>query len=83
MVSCTQCGGDLNPTLCISENVPVERVRNAYAMVDSADALLVAGSSLTVYSGRRFAMHAHKEENPSPSSIPETKADDLASSHRR
>ncbi|MEC7591654.1 MAG: NAD-dependent deacetylase, partial [Actinomycetota bacterium] len=62
------------------ENVPVERVRNAYAMVDSADALLVAGSSLTVYSGRRFAMHAHKDEKPiAIINSGETRADDLAS----
>ena len=30
----------------------------AYSLVDEADALLVAGSSLTVYSGYRFVRHA-------------------------
>ena len=40
------------------ENVPRERVERAFAMVDDADALLVAGSSLTVQSGLRFVRHA-------------------------
>ncbi|PRC50447.1 NAD-dependent deacetylase, partial [Mycobacterium sp. ITM-2017-0098] len=40
------------------ENVPKERVEQAYSLVDEADALLVAGSSLTVYSGYRFVRHA-------------------------
>jgi NAD-dependent SIR2 family protein deacetylase len=40
------------------ENVPKDRVDEAYSLVDGADALLVAGSSLTVYSGFRFVRHA-------------------------
>ncbi|MGB0973074.1 MAG: Sir2 family NAD-dependent protein deacetylase, partial [Mycobacterium sp.] len=40
------------------ESVPKARVEKAYSMVDGADALLVAGSSLTVYSGYRFVRHA-------------------------
>jgi NAD-dependent SIR2 family protein deacetylase len=40
------------------ENVPKDRVEQAYSVVDSGDALLVAGSSLTVYSGYRFVRHA-------------------------
>jgi len=46
------------------ENVPRERVARAYAMVDEAGALLVAGSSLTVMSGLRFVRHAHKRGIP-------------------
>jgi NAD-dependent SIR2 family protein deacetylase len=46
------------------ENVPRDRVAQAFALVDSlADddgALLVAGSSLTVLSGLRFVRHAHR-----------------------
>ena len=34
------------------------RVDEAYSLVDGADALLVAGSSLTVHSGYRFVRHA-------------------------
>jgi NAD-dependent SIR2 family protein deacetylase len=44
--------------------VPPERVARAYAMVDTAGALLVAGSSLTVMSGLRFVRHAHKAGIP-------------------
>lgn len=33
-------------------------VAQAYSMVEAADALLVAGSSLTVFSGYRFVRHA-------------------------
>ena len=40
------------------ENVPKDRVEQAYSLVDKADALLVAGSSLTVWSGYRFVRHA-------------------------
>jgi NAD-dependent SIR2 family protein deacetylase len=40
------------------ESVPKERVAQAYAVVDDADVLLVAGSSLTVFSGFRFVRHA-------------------------
>jgi len=40
------------------ENVPKERVAQSYSVVDGADALLVAGSSLTVFSGMRFVRHA-------------------------
>lgn len=53
------CGGVLKPDIVyFGEQVPRERVARAYAMVDAADALLVAGSSLTVHSGRRFVRHA-------------------------
>jgi len=40
------------------ENVPKDVVAGAYRMVEQADALLVAGSSLTVFSGYRFVRHA-------------------------
>jgi NAD-dependent SIR2 family protein deacetylase len=56
---CEFCGGVLKPEIVyFGENVPRERVDRAFALVDSADALLVAGSSLTVMSGLRFARHA-------------------------
>jgi NAD-dependent SIR2 family protein deacetylase len=40
------------------ENVPKAVVVQAYAVADQADALLVTGSSLTVFSGFRFVRHA-------------------------
>ncbi|MCC2322353.1 Sir2 family NAD-dependent protein deacetylase [Cellulomonas xiejunii] len=60
-----ECGGILKPDIVyFGENVPRERVERAYAMVDAADALLVAGSSLTVHSGRRFVRHAAQSGRP-------------------
>jgi len=38
--------------------VPKDIVAKAYSLVDQAEALLVAGSSLTVFSGYRFVRHA-------------------------
>lgn len=65
MVTCRACGGDLKPDVVyFGENVPGERVSESYAWVDNADSLLVVGSSLTVYSGRRFVIHAHKRGIP-------------------
>ncbi len=65
LVGCLSCGGVLKPDVVFfGENVPRERVARAYAMVDAAGALLVAGSSLTVMSGLRFVRHARKHGNP-------------------
>ncbi|OMC39979.1 NAD-dependent deacetylase [Mycobacterium sp. GA-1841] len=56
---CPACGGMLKPDIVyFGENVPKDRVEQAYSLVDAAQALLVAGSSLTVYSGYRFVRHA-------------------------
>ncbi|UZN03885.1 Sir2 family NAD-dependent protein deacetylase [Cellulomonas sp. S1-8] len=60
-----RCGGLLKPEIVyFGENVPRERVDRAFAMVEAADALLVAGSSLTVQSGRRFVRHAAQTGRP-------------------
>lgn len=62
---CPVCGGMLKPDFVyFGENVPKDRVARAYAMVDDAGALLVAGSSLTVMSGLRFVRHAAKDGKP-------------------
>lgn len=62
---CPLCGGMLKPDFVFfGENVPKDRVERAYAMVDDAGALLVAGSSLTVMSGLRFARKAAKDGKP-------------------
>ncbi|KLO27845.1 NAD-dependent deacetylase [Mycolicibacter heraklionensis] len=58
-VDCRHCGGILKPDIVyFGESVPKVRVAQAYSMVDDAEALLVAGSSLTVFSGYRFVRHA-------------------------
>jgi NAD-dependent SIR2 family protein deacetylase len=54
--ACAQCGGILKPDVVFfGEAVPRERVARAFDGVSQADALLVVGSSLMVYSGYRFA----------------------------
>jgi NAD-dependent SIR2 family protein deacetylase len=59
IVDCSNCGGMLKPDIVyFGESVPKDRVQQAYSLIDEADALLVAGSSLTVYSGYRFVRHA-------------------------
>ncbi len=63
--TCGVCGGRLKPhVVFFGENVPRERVEQCYAAVDAADALLVAGSSLTVMSGLRFVRRAAKAGIP-------------------
>jgi NAD-dependent SIR2 family protein deacetylase len=58
-LDCPSCGGMLKPDIVyFGENVPKDRVDQAFSLVDAADALLVAGSSLTVFSGYRFVRHA-------------------------
>lgn len=62
---CTRCGGDLKPDVVFfGENVPADRVQQCYRMVDQAEALVVLGSSLHVFSGRRFVKHAHQRDIP-------------------
>jgi NAD-dependent SIR2 family protein deacetylase len=62
---CPACGGTLKPDFVyFGENVPKDRVERSYRMVDEADALVVAGSSLTVMSGLRFVRHAAKDGKP-------------------
>ncbi|AHH21505.1 putative NAD-dependent protein deacetylase [Nocardia nova SH22a] len=65
MVDCARCGGMLKPDIVyFGENVPKDRVAAAFSLVDAADAILVAGSSLTVMSGLRFVRHAAKRGKP-------------------
>ncbi|MER7454088.1 NAD-dependent protein deacetylase [Nocardia beijingensis] len=65
MVDCARCGGLLKPDIVyFGETVPKERVAAAYELVEAADVLLVAGSSLTVMSGLRFVRHAAKRGRP-------------------
>ena len=59
IIDCPNCCGMLKPNIVyFGENVPKDRVGQAYTLVDEADVLLVAGSSLTVFSGYRFVRHA-------------------------
>ena len=56
---CTHCGGLLKPDVVFfGESVPRERVAAVREALARADAVLVAGSSLMVYSGYRFVEEA-------------------------
>jgi NAD-dependent SIR2 family protein deacetylase len=78
---CQKCGGVLKPDVVFfGENVPAERAEFAISCLDQADALLVAGTSLTVNSGLRFARAAAKADKPIVIvNLGPTKGDELAS----
>jgi NAD-dependent SIR2 family protein deacetylase len=63
--ACIRCGGALKPRVVFfGENVARELVAEAFACVDDADALLVAGTSLAVFSGYRFLRRARERGVP-------------------
>lgn len=62
---CVQCGGVLKPNVVFfGHNVAKPVVDEAYAAVARADALLVAGTSLAVFSGYRFLLRASELSIP-------------------
>jgi NAD-dependent SIR2 family protein deacetylase len=63
--SCKLCKGVYKPDVVFfGESVPSERVELALNLLEDSDVLLVAGSSLTVNSGYRFAKQASKSQKP-------------------
>ncbi|MDQ1546257.1 MAG: hypothetical protein QOH69_1161 [Actinomycetota bacterium] len=63
--ACSACGGVLKPDIVFfGEFVPREKFIEASALVQKADALLIAGSSLVVNSGIRLLDHATKRRIP-------------------
>ena len=63
--TCPRCDGLLKPDVVFfGENVPRVRVDTAQAALREADAMLVVGSSLMVYSGYRFARMAREAGKP-------------------
>ena len=77
--ACARCGGILKPDVVFfGEPVPRERVTLAFDGVAHADALLVVGSSLMVYSGFRFAEAATAAGKPIAAvNLGRTRADHL------
>ena len=77
--ACSACGGMLKPDVVFfGENVPKDRVETAMRHVEQADAMLVVGSSLMVYSGFRFVQSAAKAGKPIAAiNMGRTRADDL------
>lgn len=63
--ACLRCGGTLKPDVVFfGEGVPAARVERAFGFLEEADSLVVLGSSLTVYSGYRFAVAAARAGKP-------------------
>lgn len=79
VVGCVVCGGVLKPNVVFfGDNVPRERVQTCQDALQAADAMLVVGSSLQVYSGLRFCRQAAQQSTPIFSINPgETRADHL------
>ena len=62
---CPHCGGLVKPTVVFfGEPVPQEVTRLALQKIEEADALLVVGSSLTVWSGYRLVRAARDAGKP-------------------
>jgi NAD-dependent deacetylase sirtuin 4 len=78
--ACEACGGVIKPDVVFfGENVPKEWVEDAWRLFAEGDVLLVAGSSLTVYSGRRFIYRAQQDGVPiAIVNIGPTRADEMA-----
>ena len=77
--ACPNCGGQLKPSVVFfGENVPRATVDDATRALEAADAMLVVGSSLMVYSGYRFCVWAQKMGKPIAAiNLGRTRADPL------
>lgn len=63
--ACSVCGGMLKPDVVFfGEYIPVTKFQEAEQLVNTSDALLVAGSSLVVNSGIRFLERARRRKLP-------------------
>jgi len=78
---CPHCGGTLMPDVVFfGDNVPPARTAQALGLMEAADALLVVGSSLMVFSGFRFCRMAAAAGKPIAAvNLGRTRADDLIS----
>ena len=78
---CPSCGGVLKPAVVFfGENVPRARVDATLCALAAADALLVVGSSLMVFSGFRFCLAAREMGKPVAAvNLGRTRADELLS----
>jgi len=76
---CRACGGMLKPDVVFfGENVPRDVVATAQHHLAQADAMLIVGSSLMVYSGFRFVRQAAEQGIPIAAiNLGRTRADDL------
>ncbi|MBZ2209716.1 NAD-dependent protein deacetylase [Massilia soli] len=76
---CVHCGGTLKPDVVFfGDGVPAACTRRALARMEDADALLVVGSSLVVFSGYRFCRMAAAAGKPVAAiNLGKTRADEL------
>jgi len=81
--TCLECEGMLKPNVVLfGESVDKGVLQKAWDVFDESDMLLVVGSSLTVYSGFRFARKAAQRGMPiAIINIGATRADDLTTLH--
>ncbi|MGI9248156.1 MAG: NAD-dependent protein deacetylase [Woeseiaceae bacterium] len=79
--ACVECDGIVKPDVVMfGESVPKDRVHDATTAIDRADALLVVGSSLMLFSGYRFARQAAEQRKPiAIVNHGQTRADEIAS----
>jgi NAD-dependent SIR2 family protein deacetylase len=77
--SCPHCSGVLKPDVVFfGESVPRGRVEAAAQHLEKADAMLIVGSSLMVYSGYRFVEMAARAGKPIAAiNLGRTRADEL------
>ena len=77
--SCRSCAGILKPDVVFfGENVSRDIVATAQTRLEQADAMLIVGSSLMVYSGFRFVQTAAQRGIPIAAvNLGRTRADDL------
>ena len=77
---CDPCGGILKPDVVFfGESVPAEVLERSWRLYESGDVLLVLGSSLEVFSGRRFVLRASKDRKPlAVVNLGPTRADSVA-----
>ncbi|GAB3436250.1 NAD-dependent protein deacetylase [Massilia solisilvae] len=77
--ACVHCGGTLQPDVVFfGDGIPTARTACALAQMEAADALLVVGSSLMVYSGYRFCRLAAEQGKPIAAlNLGRTRADHL------
>lgn len=80
VVACRVCGGELKPDVVFfGGTVPERTLAAAWELFERGEVLLVAGSSLTVYSGFRFVRRASERGVPiAIVNLGPTRADALA-----
>lgn len=80
MPACFNCGGILKPDIVFfGDNVPCDIVQSVKVNVESSDALLILGTSLTTFSAYRIVLQAAAAGKPiAIVNIGKTRADQLA-----